>query len=155
MKEMRYILMVLMLALIGVQANAVEYPVYQPSGRQVAGPAFTPATAPNATFQSTSTMSAGSGSSTFCSTLNADGTVNAGVYGIGANHALGRPRRVDLNGNGIDDDLEDGNNAGTPGQTVDPNDQLPLGDAMLPLMLLACAYMCLRPFLRRKRACNG
>ena len=26
---MRYILMVLMLALIGVQANAVEYPVYK------------------------------------------------------------------------------------------------------------------------------
>ncbi len=158
MKEMRYILMVLMLALMGVQANAVEYPVYQPSGRQVAGPAFTPATAPNATFQSTSTMSAGSGSSTFCSTLNADGTINAGAYGIGANHALGRPRRIDKNGNGIDDDEEDGEetgNAGTPGQTVDPNDQLPIGDAVLPLMLLACAYMCLRPFLKKKRACNG
>jgi hypothetical protein len=23
---------------------------------------------------------------------------------------------------------------------------------MLPLMLLACAYMCLRPFLKKKRA---
>jgi hypothetical protein len=156
MKEMRYILMVLMLALIGVQANAVEYPVYQPSGRQVAGPAFTPATAPNSTFQSTSTMSAGSGSSTFCSTLNADGTVNAGAYGIGKNNALGRQRRVDSNND--DDDEEEGEetgNAGTPGQTVDPKDQLPLGDAVLPLMLLACAYMCLRTFLKRKRACNG
>lgn len=28
----------------------------------------------------------------------------------------------------------------------------PIGDAMLPLMLLACAYMCLRAFLKRKRA---
>jgi hypothetical protein len=145
MKEMRYILMVLMLALIGVQANAVEYPVYQPSGRQVAGPAFTPATAPHATFQSTSTMSAGSGSSTFCSTLNADGTVNAGAYGIGKNNVSGGPRK----NNGID----------PPGDNDGGDDPIengtPIGDAVLPLMLLACAYMCLRPFLKRKRACNG
>ena len=135
--------MVLMLALIGVQANAVEYPVYQPSGRQVAGPAFTPATAPNATFQSTSTMSAGSGSSTFCSTLNADGTVNEEAYGVGRRN-LG-PRK----NNGID----------PPGENDGGDDPIengtPIGDAVLPLMLLACAYMCLRPFLKRKRACNG
>lgn len=139
---MRYILMVLMLALIGVQANAVEYPVYQPSGRQVAGPAFTPATAPNSTFQSTSTMSAGSGSSTFCSTLNADGTVNEEAYGVGRRN-LG-PRKTESNIN----------NPGDPDDNVDPGND-PLGDAVLPLMLLACAYMCLRPFLKRKRACNG
>lgn len=145
MKEMRYILMVLMLALIGVQANAVEYPVYQPSGRQVAGPAFTPATAPNSTFQSTSTMSAGSGSSTFCSTLNADGTVNEEAYGVGRRNV--GPRKKPESGintpgdnDGGDDPIENGT---------------PLGDAVLPLMLLACAYMCLRPFLKRKRACNG
>ena len=142
MKEMRYILMVLMLALIGVQANAVEYPVYQPSGRQVAGPAFTPATAPNSTFQSTSTMSAGSGSSTFCSTLNADGTVNEEAYGVGRRN-LG-PRKTESNIN----------NPGDPDDEVDPGND-PLGDAVLPLMLLACAYMCLRPFLKRKWACNG
>lgn len=139
---MRYILMVLMLALIGVQANAVEYPVYQPSGRQVAGPAFTPATAPNSTFQSTSTMSAGSGSSTFCSTLNADGTVNEEAYGVGRRN-LG-PRKTESNIN----------NPGDPDDNVDPGND-PLGDAVLPLMLLACAYMCLRTFLKRKRACNG
>ena len=132
MKEMRYILMVLMLALIGVQSDAINYPVYQPSGRQVAGPAFTPATAPNATFQSTSAMPAGSGSSTFCSTLNADGTVNEEAYGVGSQDAP-KIRRV----------------GGTPGQG---GIQQPLGDAMLPLMLLACAYMCLRAFLKRKRA---
>ena len=136
---MRYILMVLMLALIGVQANAVEYPVYQPSGRQVAGPAFTPATAPNATFQSTSAMPAGSGSSTFCSTLNADGTVNEEAYGVGRRN-LG-PRKTESNIN----------NPGDPDDEVDPGND-PLGDAVLPLMLLACAYMCLRPFLKRKRA---
>ena len=143
MKEMRYILMVLMLALIGVQANAVEYPVYKPSGRQVAGPAFTPATAPNATFQSTSTMSAGSGSSTFCSTLNADGTINEEAYGVGRRN-LG-PRRDPTAPN---PDVEEDEKEGDDGNT-------PLGDAVLPLMLLACAYMCLRTFLKRKRACNG
>lgn len=136
---MRYILMVLMLALIGVQANAVEYPVYQPSGRQVAGPAFTPATAPHATFQSTSTMSAGSGSSTFCSTLNADGTVNEEAYGVGRRNV--GPRKTESNIN----------NPGDPDDNVDPGND-PLGDAVLPLMLLACAYMCLRPFLKKKRA---
>lgn len=136
MKEMRYILMVLMLALIGVQANAVEYPVYQPSGRQVAGPAFTPATAPNATFQSTSTMSAGSGSSTYCSTLNADGTVNEEAYGVGRRNV--GPRRI-----------------GNPGEDDDTENGSPLGSPVLPLLLLACAYMCLRPFLKRKRASNG
>ena len=138
---MRYILMVLMLALMGVQANAVEYPVYKPSGRQVAGPAFTPATAPNATFQSTSTMSAGSGSSTFCSTLNADGTVNEEAYGVGRRNV--GPRKTETN-TGIDppdDDDDDDDENGTP-----------IGDAVLPLMLLACAYMCLRTFLKRKRA---
>ena len=140
---MRYILMVLMLALIGVQANAVEYPVYQPSGRQVAGPAFTPATAPNSTFQSTSTMSAGSGSSTFCSTLNADGTVNEEAYGVGRRNV--GPRKTESSNI---------NNPGDPDDNVDPGND-PLGDAVLPLMLLACAYMCLRTFLKRKRACNG
>jgi len=135
MKEMRYILMVLMLALIGVQSDAINYPVYQPSGRQVAGPAFTPATAPNATFQSTSAMPAGSGSSTFCSTLNADGTVNEEAYGVGSQDAP-KIRRA-------------GGQSGTPGQS---GIQQPLGDAMLPLTLLACAYMCLRAFLKRKRA---
>ena len=137
---MRYILMVLMLALIGVQANAVEYPVYKPSGRQVAGPAFTPATAPNSTFQSTSTMSAGSGSSTFCSTLNADGTINEEAYGVGRRN-LG-PRKTEINN---PDDPDDEDDKEDPGNT-------PLGDAVLPLLLLACAYMCLRPFLKRKRA---
>lgn len=128
MKEMRYILMVMMLALIGVQANAVEYPVYKPSGRQVAGPAFTPATAPSTTFQSTSAMPTYTNTSTFCSTLNSDGTVNEEAY------------------------TSDRNNSGARKLPGNPQ---PLGDAVLPLMLLACAYMCLRTFLRKKRTCNG
>lgn len=33
-----------------------------------------------------------------------------------------------------------------------PANPFPLGDAALPLILLACVYMCARAFLRRKRA---
>ena len=33
-----------------------------------------------------------------------------------------------------------------------PEEPFPLGDAALPLALLACVYMCARAFLRRKRA---
>ena len=31
----------------------------------------------------------------------------------------------------------------------------PLGDALIPLMLCACAYLIVRVFLKRKRALNG
>ena len=40
-----------------------------------------------------------------------------------------------------------------PGKTND--DSSPIGDAVLPLMLLACAYLGLRVFLKRKRALKG
>ena len=33
--------------------------------------------------------------------------------------------------------------------------EFPMGDAVLPLMLLACAYLGLRVFLKRKRALKG
>lgn len=49
-----------------------------------------------------------------------------------------------------EDDDEYGGNAGTPGGTVEENDQLPIGDAVLPLMLLACAYLILRATRRRR-----
>ena len=36
-----------------------------------------------------------------------------------------------------------------------PENPYPLGDVFWPLMLLACAYMSLRAFLKRKRAVKG
>lgn len=65
--------------------------------------------------------------------LNNDGTVNSEVYGIGRKEVSG-PRRV------------------TPNPDVDPNDpgNVPLGDAALPLLLLAMGYMMFRLGSRRK-----
>ena len=45
-----------------------------------------------------------------------------------------------------------------PGDLSNPGDQsseFPIGDAVLPLMLLACAYLGLRVFLKKKRALKG
>lgn len=92
------------------------------------------ATAPSATFQSTSSMSSSGSSYSATPSFNADGTAayEGGSYTSAKAPLIGGPRKVD-----------DASNPGRP---------TPLGDAMLPLTLLACAYMCLRPFLKRKRA---
>jgi hypothetical protein len=79
------------------------------------------------------------------STLNADGTVNEEAYGVGRRNA--GPRKNPASDSGInppDQEDDDETENGTP-----------VGDAVLPLMLLACAYMCLRPFLKRKRAAQS
>ena len=126
------IMLVLLPALTGAaQAGAVEYRnsyqqsavSYQPSGFGIA----TTATAPTATFQSTSAYSGQWEQETQQSMLNNDGTVNSEVYGIGRKEVSG-PRRV------------------TPNPDVDPNDpgNVPLGDAVLPLLLFAAAYIVLR-----------
>ncbi len=132
MKNTVIIMLVLLPALTGAaQAGAVEYRnsyqqstvSYQPSGFGIA----TTATAPTATFQSTSAYSGQWEQEAQQSMLNNDGTVNSEVYGIGRKEVSG-PRRV------------------TPNPDVDPNDpgNVPLGDAMMPLLLLAFAYICAR-----------
>lgn len=134
------IMLVLLPALTGVaQAGAVEYRnsyqqsavSYQPSGFGIA----TTATAPTATFQSTSAYSGQWEQEAQQSMLNNDGTVNSEVYGIGRKEVSG-PRRV------------------TPNPDVDPNDpgNVPLGDVLLPLTLLACAYAIYKVARRRKEA---
>ena len=88
---------------------------------------------PNAAFQSTSTMM-GSGSSYSANpTLNSDGT--ASYNGAAASG----PRKAKK-----DDDL-------FGGETVsgDPKDPQPLGDAVLPLLLMAFAWAMAR-MIRRK-----
>ena len=59
-------------------------------------------------------------------------------------------------GGGEGEGGEGGSGSGGIGTPPDddgtPPNGFPLGDAVLPLLLLACAYMCLRPFLKRKRA---
>ena len=81
---------------------------------------------PNATFQSTSTMT-GSGS-TYSSnpSLNEDGTASY----QGASYSPAGPRKAKKDGAGT---------PSTPGQGQQEN-QFPLGDAMWPLLLLLGVY---------------
>lgn len=90
------------------------------------------ATAPAVGFQSTSAYSGQFGTEEQ-PMLNSDGTVNGEAYGVGQSSAPGHHgqiRRI----NNPEDDVEN-----------------PLGDVVWPLMLLLCAYVCVRSF-KRKRA---
>ena len=144
MKNVRYMTIVITcLALLGaMQAMAVNYPQMKPARQQMYGqPLYvTTATAPTATFHSTSPMT---GTYSGVSTLNANGTVNEEAYGVGRANVSG-PRRAG-GGGGVDQASENDNQWNGS----------PLGSPVMPLLLLACAYMCLRPFLKRKRASNG
>lgn len=94
------------------------------------------ATQPAATFQSTSAMQ-GSGS-TYSATpmLNADGTAAYGqTEETNASKVPGRQLRKE--------------GTGTPGNT---GTELPIGDAVLPLLLMACAYLAFRVARRRREA---
>ena len=134
-----------------MQAAAVDYKNTYKSpmvGYQSAtvGIQTTTATAPSASFQSTSAMPYATGVAT-TSTLNADGTVNSEAYGVGRQNVRGsRPRKVDSDGDGFDDET------GNPviDEDDDGNVYPPVGDAMLPLMLLACAFAFGKWFARRK-----
>ena len=86
---------------------------------------------PNAVFQSTSTMM-GSGSSYSANpTLNSDGTAS---YNGAAASGPRKAKKVDFEG-------------GEPNTPKDPND--PIGDAVLPLLLMAFAWVMAR-MIRRK-----
>jgi hypothetical protein len=136
---------ILLPALCGAaQAGAVEYKstyrATQNTNYRIQSVAPAAATAPAAAFQSTSAYSeqwSGESSSTL---LNSDGSVNSGAY-MG-----GGPRRAKMDGpsDGIDppdEDDDDNIENGTP-----------LGDALIPLALLACAYAIYKISRRRKEA---
>ena len=91
------------------------------------------AVAPAATFRSTSAFSSPEWAEQ--PMLNSDGSVNEEAYMSGRNNAPGGPRRI-INP-GEDDDKENGQ---------------PLGDALIPLALLACAYAIYKVSRRRKEA---
>lgn len=93
--------------------------------------------APAATFQSTSTYASPEWAEQ--PMLNSDGTVNEGAYMSG-------PRRL-----GEGPSPGSGTQPGTPGNPED-EDQQPLGDALIPLALLACAYAIYKVSRRRKEA---
>lgn len=126
-----------------MEAKAVDYRnSYQPSvngGLYRAG-MYQEATAPVATFQSTSAYSSPEWAESATPMLNSDGTVNGSAY-------MGGPRRL---GSGPSTPTPSGTNGpGTPDEPEDENQQ-PLGDALLPLFLLACAYAVYKVSRRRK-----
>ena len=131
--------------LSAVQAQAVDYKStykgvrYEQPRQHVEYKVAATATAPMAGFQSTSAYSS-QFSTGEQSTLNSDGTVNSAAYGIGSRH-LGSIRRTESNINNPsdpDDDEEDDGN-------------VPLGDAVLPLLMMSLAF-CGYLYLRRKRS---
>jgi hypothetical protein len=88
--------------------------------------------APTATFQSTSAYSEQWQEEEQVSMLNSDGSIANSPLAA----APSGPRRA----------------PGTPGGTLDPKTEQPLGDVLLPLTLLACAYAIYKVSRRRKEA---
>ena len=131
--------------LSAVQAQAVDYKStykgvrYEQPRQHVEYKVATTATAPMAGFQSTSAYSS-QFSTGEQSTLNSDGTVNSAAYGIGSRH-LGSIRRTESNINNPDD----------PDDDEEDDGNVPLGDAVLPLLMMSLAF-CGYLYLRRKRS---
>lgn len=134
------ILLIVLLALGAMQASAVDY---RNSYRGIQNSDYRAqtisVTAPVATFQSTSVYAPSEW--TEKPMLNSDGTVNEGAY-------MGGPRRL---GGSTPTPGGGGNGPGTPGNPEDENQQ-PLGDALIPLMLCMCAYAIYKVSRRRKEA---
>lgn len=118
--------------LSAAQAQAVDYKStykgvqYEQPRQHVEYKVATTASAPMAGFQSTSAYS-GQFSSETQSMLNSDGSVNGDAY-MGS--LPGRSIRK-----------TESTNPGTPtDEDEEEGEQQPLGDALLPMMLLLCAY---------------
>ena len=132
-------LMVMGALLVSVPATAQIFGATQQEEQQAFG-----ATAPGAAFQSTSTMS-GSGSTYSANPeLNADGTAAYGGASYAPAKSIRRPGGVRKDGEGFGDETTYGDNQDGPSN---PD---PLGDAVLPLMLIACAYAIYKVRSRRK-----
>ena len=133
-----WVMGVLVLLSIG-QANAVDYQNrYKGQNAGVQSTAFqSMAMAPTAGFQSTSAYSRQWNGESTTPMLNSDGSVNAEAYMGGPDNAPGMRKAP-------------GGGPGTPGGDLDPNAQQPIGDALLPLLLMAVAFVLARS--RRIRA---
>ena len=128
--------------LSAAQAQAVDYQTkYKGTMYNVQSTASYGASAPTMGFRSTSVLPTSGSAYTANPMIEGNGLV--ATPSASAPGRIGHIRRVDLNGNEIvdeEEEEEEPGNGGTPGQTVDPEKQLPLGDVVWPLMLLLCAY---------------
>lgn len=132
MKHIVYILSIAcLLVLSTTQAQAVDYKPY--TSTSCVNQRYDAAVTPTIGFTSTSAYATDDWTNPTTPMLNADGSVSAGAYM--AEQVVSGPHKA----------------PGTPGGgtgTLDKDEQQPLGDALLPLLLMAAAF-CL---IRRKRA---
>ena len=126
MKDMRklVIMMIMTVALVALPTMAQQQEWKSTSAMQTSGSTYTPQVT-----EVGATAVAGSATTT---------------ESYSPAKAPGGPRKVEGVGGG-----EGGSGHSNPG-TGDPGS--PIGDAVLPLMLFAGAFLCMRVFLRRKRA---
>ena len=144
MKALRYLLsMIAVVSVLGVSAQTPRYgTLYKGQGHESV---YTVAQMPVASMGSVNTGYVQSYSRLPSAALT--GVVT--TYDNPA-YSPSRPRRItDVNGNGIDDDLETEDDEW--GETGDPY-ATPIGDAAVPLMLLAMAYMAVRIMRKRRGA---
>lgn len=143
-KMMRKMMVVALLMLMGAaQAKAVEYKsTYRGVRTQPVYGIATTAAAPSTSFQSTSAYSGQWSNETSEALLNNDGSVNSGAY------MTSGPNRAK---NDVTPPLPP-----NPDPTTDPNDtgNVPLGEGVLALMFLACAYA-ISKVSRRRRILRG
>ena len=130
MKHIVYILSIAcLLVLSTTQAQAVDYKPY--TSTSCVNQRYDAAAAPTIGFTSTSAYATDDWTNPTTPMLNADGSVSAGAYM--AEQVVSGPHRI------VNPDLDDED---------DTENGTPLGDAILPLLLMAAAF-CL---MRRKRA---
>lgn len=125
------LIMALLPALLGAaQAGAVDYQTkYKGTMYNVQSTTSYGVAAPVTTFQSTSAYASPEWAEESATPmLNADGSVAGSAYMGGAANAPAGPRRA----------------PGTPGGNLNKDDQQPLGDGLMALMLCACAYLIVR-----------
>ena len=119
---MRHTIFICLLALGAMQMQAVNYNgTYK--GHSMPSTYNTVPASPTISFQSTSAYASQWSSDGQESLLNVDGSVNSGAY------MTSGPRKAGPGG------------TGTPGGDLNPEEQQPLGDALLPLLLLAIGYV--------------
>ena len=134
---MRSLVIAIILAAGIAQVQAVNYQTkYKGTRYNVQSTTSFGVAAPAATFRSTSAFSSPEWAEQ--PMLNSDGSVNEGAYMSGRNNAPGPRRDPTAPNPGVDEENDEGN--------------VPLGDALIPLALLACAYAIYKVSRRRKEA---
>ena len=139
------IILALLPALVGAaQVGAVDYKItYKGQTEERNNGYIMQTTAPAVSFQSTSVYATQENSEEQPSILNTDGTVNEAAYT--GNSRLRRPGSVRT------EEREGGTGTAGEGDIKDKQTDTPIGDAVVPLMLLACAFG-MFVYFRRKRS---